>query len=267
MIEGSRNVMIGGAASSGGDSVASARNRGARGGGSSIAASANDSVSGGNAIDSNTDGSSVTGFRSTSRTSSSTDQSSSQGTSSDANIHVFKAQLQSPGGQPLGFEQVVILKAGTEEQVAGPFTTDETGSIGVVVSAPGQYDVQLVDDGSTHPPRMVPDIEVSTHLYCQFFADGVPAAGELVTITGNGSTFAVALGQLGELEVAADPGAYELMLRGQTFKAHTMTVAALQRLAGAHYQFTTSSELDETALEQARADRYSPAEREEANDE
>ncbi|HET7501044.1 MAG TPA: hypothetical protein VFK02_08580, partial [Kofleriaceae bacterium] len=179
----------------------------------------------------------------------------------DDHVFVVNAELASPGGVPLAFEQVVLLRHGTGEQIAGPFTTDENGRFATVVPENAAYDIQLLDDGTEHHQVGPPDAAVAAHLHCQFLDGGVPAAGELVTITGPGVSQSVTLGSDGELDLAVAPGAYELTVRKQTFKAHSLNTADIHKAGGGHYRFAIEPEHDPDACERARANRYSPAER------
>jgi hypothetical protein len=195
---------------------------------------------------------------------SETDESSSESDQpAKDNEHVFvvKSQLQSPGGVPLGFEQVVLVKSGTNEVVGGPVTTEADGSFGIVVPEDGSYDIKLLDDETTASPERTPDALVASHLHLQFFDGAAPAAGEMVQVTGGGQTIAVALGPTGELDMAVDAGAYEIKAGGQTFKAHSLNPADLQDGGGGGYHFALTSEVDPEQLGAARADRYSPHQR------
>ncbi|HSR97024.1 MAG TPA: hypothetical protein VLM79_08250 [Kofleriaceae bacterium] len=172
----------------------------------------------------------------------------------------MSVELKAPGGAALAFEQVVLVKGGTTEIVVGPIMTDANGRFAVAVPEPIAYDIQILDDGADHYEAPPPEDVNAAHLLCQFFANGAPAAGELVTICGDDLQTAAILGQHGELELAVAPGAYEITARRQTFKAHTLGIADLDQADG-HHQFVIESEIDWALHERARAHRFSPAER------
>jgi hypothetical protein len=175
-------------------------------------------------------------------------------------LFIVSAELKAPGGVALAFEQVVLLKGGTTEVVVGPIMTDADGRFAVAVHEPIVYDIQILDDGADHHEVPPPEDVNAAHLLCQFFANGVPAAGELVTICGDDLQTAATLGEHGELELAVAPGAYEITARRQTFKTHTLCIADLDQADG-HHQFAIENEIDWALHERARAHRFSPGER------
>ena len=175
-------------------------------------------------------------------------------------LFIVSVELMAPGGVALAFEQVVLVRGGTNEVVVGPFMTDADGRFAVAVPEPIVYDIQLLDDGADHHEVPPPEHVNAAHLLCQFFANGAPAARELVTICGDDLQTAAILGEHGELELAVAPGAYEITARRQTFKAHTLRIADLDHADG-HHQFVIESEIDWALHERARAHRFSPAKR------
>ena len=175
-------------------------------------------------------------------------------------LFIVSVELKAPGGVALAFEQVVLVKSGTTEVVVGPIMTDADGRFAVAVPEPIVYDIQILDDGTDCHEVPPPEDVNAAHLLCQFFANGAPAAGELVTICGDDLQTAATLGEHGELELAVAPGAYEITARRQTFKAHTLCIADLGQADG-HHQFVIENEIDWALHERARAHRFSPAER------
>ena len=176
-------------------------------------------------------------------------------------LFIVSVELKAPGGIALAFEQVVLVRGGTTEVVVGPIMTDADGRFAVAVPEPIVYDIQVLDDGGADHHEVPPPEDVNAaHLLCQFFANGAPAAGELVTICGDDLQTAATLGEHGELELAVAPGAYEITARRQTFRAHTLCNADLDHADG-HHQFVIESEIDWALHERARAHRFSPAER------
>jgi hypothetical protein len=276
IIEGSPNVIIGGSATVGG---ASPRNGGGAG--------SSGSGSGGSGGGGSTGGTSGSHGGAEARVSSNNPgngasivvgsgmSSSGSGTSSDGaadlakqqydeHVFVVSAEVKSPGGTALAGETVFLLKHGTDEQVAGPFTLDANGRFGALVPENADYDIQVVDDGPIHHRGQAPDAVAATLLHVQIIEAGAPAAGALVYITGPGVSHAVTLGPTGELDLPVQAGEYDIKVGKQTFKAHTLNGEALARGdSGGYYQFAIESELDQDEHERARADRFSPGEREE----
>jgi hypothetical protein len=174
----------------------------------------------------------------------------------DDKVYVINAQLAAPGGNVLAGEQVVLLKAGTTEQIAGPFTTDALGGFSAIVPENTPYDVQLIDTGHMPSDRTSDDGLVQSHLHVGFFDNGTPLGVEPVTIIGpDGSSRASTLSADGMLDLVADPGEHQISIRGQTFHAHTLTAADLED-GGSHYEFAVPSETPD--FEAARANRYMP---------
>jgi hypothetical protein len=188
--------------------------------------------------------------------------SGGKATAAPANDKLFivSVELKAPGGVALAYEEVVLVKSGTTEVVGGPIVTDAEGRFAVAVPEPIVYDIQVLDDGSDCHEVPPPEDVNAAHLLCQFFANGAPAAGELVTICGDDLQTAATLGEHGELELAVAPGAYEITARRQTFKAHTLSIADLGQGDG-HHQFVIENEIDWALHERARAHRFSPTER------
>jgi hypothetical protein len=285
MVEGSQNVDVGGPPGTGssggaGGGGGGGGSPGGGGGGSSSSSSSSasrssSSSSGGSGGPGGGGGSSGGGqgaqsAKSSSSSSSSSSRSSAAGNSpassaqdpkkkeDDPNVYVVAADLKTPGGQPLGFEQVVLVKKGSDQPIAGPETTDDKGHIAFVVDEPGDYEIRVVADDKTHPKDHIDEKDVTFELHCQFLDDGVPVSGETVQITGPGTNLAVALDGTGPIALHVGAGEYELSIRKQRFKANAVRSADL---AG-HHEFQLENELDRTAdFERARANRYSPANR------
>jgi hypothetical protein len=106
-------------------------------------------------------------------------------------------------------------------------------------------------------------------LHCQFFSPShQPLVGEKVKVSGGGASFELITGDQGEIDTPADPGAYQLAVRGQTFKAHTLHVNDMSHpRAGLHYQFVvdTDEEDDWSKHEKGRMNRYSSGEDDDAD--
>lgn len=171
-------------------------------------------------------------------------------------VFVIHARLSAPGGNALGGEQVVLLKAGTTEQIAGPFTTDAQGGFAAIVPENTPYDVQILDTEHAPPARSSSDDVVQSHLHLGLFENGVPLAMERVTVVGpDGSSRDLTLSEDGMLDVVAEPGEHQITVRGETFHAHTLTAADLGD-GGSHYEFAVRPVPPD--FETARANRYTP---------
>ena len=188
-------------------------------------------------------------------------QQQEQAKKDDPDVHVIATDLKTPGGEPLGFHEVIVYKKGTKEKVAGPVMTDDKGHVSFVMDEEGEYDFEIVNEdvvSHTMPPD---DHEVAFELHAQFLEGGVPLAGETVKISDPGFNGSVALDLAGNFEMPADSGEYELTIKGQTFKAHAVRLADL----GGHAEFHLEPKAEKvTDFEKARANRYSPVTRGEA---
>jgi hypothetical protein len=170
-------------------------------------------------------------------------------------LYVINAQLTSPGGVPLANEQVVLVKAGTDERVAGPFTTDAEGGFATVVPENVAYDAQLLDTGHPGSIRANND-DIQAHLHVGIFESGMPLAGEAVTvIRPDGSSFGAALDGDGMLDLVADHGEHQISIRGETFHVHTLTGPNLAN-GGSHYELAVAP--PDHDFETAREHRYQP---------
>jgi uncharacterized Zn-binding protein involved in type VI secretion len=281
-VEGSQNVIVGGPpgmGSSGGGGGGGGGGGAGGGGGSSGGGGGGSSGGGGSggsgstSSTGSTGGSGSQGARGGAASSSSAagagpgDAASQDGKNpDDQHVYVVAADLKTPGGQPLGFEQVVLVKQATsqgtgqttEEQVAGPETTDDQGHVAFVVPEQGDYQLKVVEDEQPHPAAHIDEDHVTFELQCQFFDDGIPVAGETVEIRGPGGSQTITLGPGGQLTLDVAPGEYELAIRKQTFKANAVRAADA---AGGH-EFQLDNALDQVAdFTAARANRYSPSNR------
>jgi hypothetical protein len=170
-------------------------------------------------------------------------------------VYVINSQLTAPGGVAIANEQVVLVKAGTDEQIAGPFTTDADGGFATVVPENVPYDAQIIDTG--HPAAMrATNDDVQAHLHVGVFENGMPVAGESVTvIRPDGSSFGAMLDGDGMLDLAADHGEHQISIRGEMFHVHTLTGPNLDD-GGSHYELAVSPAAHD--FETARAERYHP---------
>ncbi len=270
MIEGSPNVMIGDSTSSGPGPSAAAQHRSANAtAGGATAGAAGSTPQGANG--GSNSGSSARGANSGPPANGATPEVEGADADAGANkqpadehVYVINTQLAAPGGVPLGGEQVVLVKAGTDERVAGPFTTDAQGGFATVVPENVPYDVQMLDTEHPGAARANDDRPVQAHLHVAFFENGMPVGGEAVTITRpDGSSFAAVTNADGVLDLVADHGEHQLSIRGDTFHAHTLTSADLDD-GGSHYEFAMSP--PDHDFETARANRYHPDSDDEGDD-
>jgi hypothetical protein len=178
---------------------------------------------------------------------------------------VVSLQLKAPGGCPLAFEKVVVVHSKTKQAVGDPVTTDGEGNVAVEVPMDAKYDVKILEDEAEHHEVSPDDHDTTAHLHCQFF-DGneQPLVGETVKISRGSTLFEVVTGDQGDIDVPTEPGDYNLEVRGQKFKAHTLYVNDFNHQhGGQHHQFVLEGEEDDWSKhEQARLDRYSPSDRE-----
>jgi hypothetical protein len=179
---------------------------------------------------------------------------------------VVSLELKAPGGNPLAFEKVVVVHRKTKRPVGDPVTTDGDGKVSVEVPKDAKYDVKIVEDEAEHHEVSSDDHDTTAHLHCQFFdANEQPLVGETVKISGKGTSFEVVTGEQGEIDVPTEPGDYNLEVKGEKFKAHTLYVKDFNHEhGGQHHQFVLEGEEDDdwSKHEKARLDRYSPSDRE-----
>jgi hypothetical protein len=163
----------------------------------------------------------------------------------------------------LGFEEVVLVKHGTDEVIAGPLTTDKDGKVSFTLPKQGEYDLKIVDDEEGISPSMPPadDKDMVTELTAKFMEGSVPLAGETVQISGEGINVASTLDEEGDLALALPPGEYEVKLRDETFKLHTLRASDFENGASAHEFELEPEPPPPTEFEKARANRYSPSSR------
>jgi|GEM_PF-4103407 len=245
MIEGSSNVMFGGETMTGGGTQPRP---------SAMGAAPNHS--GATAASGAAGGSPAAPSAATSTASASSPATPTTPPATDnEHVYVINAQLAAPGGVPLGNEQVVLVKAGTDERIAGPFTTDADGGFATLVPENLPYDVQILDTGHPGGTRSSDD-EIQAHLHVGVFENGMPVAGEAVTIVRpDGSQFAMTLDADGMLDLVADRGEHQISVRGENFVVHTLTGANLAD-GGSHYELALSP--PQYDFETARANRYHP---------
>lgn len=259
LVEGSPNVMVGESSGGGGGGSSAGSSSQGRGSASSSAGPQAAGSSGGGGGGGGASSGERAGAQNQAQAGGGAAAQQSQPPQNQADhehVLVIKAQLQTPGGQPLAHEQVVLVKSGTDQVVAGPFTTDETGSIAEIIPEKGDYDIRLVDAEDQHHAPPADDLDAAAHLHCCFLlSTGAPASGEIATITGGGSTATVALGQFGDLEVAVAPGPYEIKVRDQTFRAHSIHQVAHEEEGGG-YKFVIPVKDEVPDLENGRADRF-----------
>jgi hypothetical protein len=275
MIEGSDNVMIGGAAGSGGGGGSGGGSSSGQGGagtdggvGNQTGTNSNQSGSGGGggggaaAGGAGTAGSSAAGSQGPAAAAAAAEAEKQKKKDEDPNVHVVSANLSTPGGQPLAFELVKLVKKGKDdkdEDVAGPELTDIKGHVAFVVDEEGEYDFVVIGESLAEHAMPPNDKEVMFELHCQFLDDGVPAAGEKVQISGPGYSGTMTLDAAGSLELpVGSAGEYELTVNKQKFTAHALRTADFAGAFEFQLQNTTDKKAD---FAKARANRYSPSTR------
>jgi hypothetical protein len=272
MIEGSGNVMIGGAAGSGGGGgsgggSSSGQAGGGTGGGagSQTGTNSNQTGSGGGGgagAQAGAGGKPQTAAEKQAAEQKKAEEKAAEEKKKkieeDPNVHVVAADLKTPGGQPLAFELVQLVKKGKDgkvEVIAGPELTDVKGHIAFVVDEAGDYELDVIGD-DPHEHVMPPDDrEIAFNLVAQFFDDGVPAAGEKVEIKGPGYTGTLHLDSAGMVLLAVPTGEYELTVAKQKFVAHAVRSVDDQGPSEFHLENATDKKAD---FAKARANRHSP---------
>jgi len=149
--------------------------------------------------------------------------------------HELWVQLVSVGGTPLRNERVQVVDA-SGEPVGDPVVADDDGVVRVPVDE-GEYAVRILgpegtddaDDGSapqaTEGDALVNEPALSHVLACRFFdASGQPIANESVSARSDQDSFSLTTDQAGRIEQTASPAAYDVTIRGQTFKAGAVLV-------------------------------------------
>jgi hypothetical protein len=280
MIEGSSNVMIGGAAGSGGGGgsgggSSSAQGGGGTSGGAGSQSGINSNATGGGGGGGATGGAAggapgaggaggggAGGAQTEAQKKAAEEQKAAEEKQKkkdeDPNVHVVAADLKTPGGQPLAFELVQLVKKGADgkvEVIAGPELTDVKGHIAFVVDEAGDYELDVIGD-DPHEHVMPPDDrEIMFNLMAQFLDDGVPAAGEKVEINGPGYKGSLHLDSDGMVLLAVPTGEYELTVNKQKFVAHAVRPVDHEGASVFQLENATDKKAD---FAKARANRHSP---------
>lgn len=192
----------------------------------------------------------------------------------DEKTHVLVAEIRTIGGTLLCNHPVRVLDPDTGKVVVDDIDTDGKGVLRTRVPDDKTYRIEILDeawDDLLHP--FVSD-DTSTILACRFVDEhGEPVADSAVEVTTADRTFAIETDAEGYVRYPAEAGVYELRLRGETFRAHTLLPSDLASDADgdgepdaadpeAHYLFVvpaepgadTDSEGDESAHRLERDD-------------
>ena len=143
----------------------------------------------------------------------------------------IEVQLTAAGGTPLAAERVRIVDPDTNEQVGKPVMTDKHGVLRARVPKQKEYHFLPMPDEpkedpdpwSAHGPAATIPEEHSLLFVALTDESGQPLKGEKVNVKDeSGSAHELVTDEEGHLRLAADPGVYELEVRGKTFVAHTL---------------------------------------------
>jgi hypothetical protein len=146
---------------------------------------------------------------------------------------VIELQLHAAGGTPLAHERIRIHDPDTGEPVGAPGVTNEKGVLRARVPAEKHYHLMVVNDaGEEHelPERgdalggheRSPD-EHAVLSVKLLDAARAPLKAEKVHVKGDqGAEFDVVTDDDGCFHELAEPGVYDLAVRGSSFKAHTV---------------------------------------------
>ncbi|MGZ6124246.1 MAG: hypothetical protein ACXWLR_04755 [Myxococcales bacterium] len=141
--------------------------------------------------------------------------------------------LHAKGGTPMAHERIRIVDPDTDEPVGEAVVTDEEGVLRATVPEEKEYHLvvedepaetdelpPLADDPGGHEPSTSEHSMLSVEL---LDAERAPLKGERVQVKGeHGADFEVVTDDEGCFHELAENGVYELTVRGQSFKAHTI---------------------------------------------
>jgi len=145
-----------------------------------------------------------------------------------ADRHVISVQMNAVGGTPIAGERVRIVDPDSGEVVAEANADDE-GRVVATVPENKTYDLRVVDDDdgedAAEPQEHDPHGEAGhdTLLLIEFVdASGQPLANEAISLRGPSGEGDGRTDGEGKFEVHAEPGAYEVQIRGKRLIVHTL---------------------------------------------
>jgi hypothetical protein len=158
---------------------------------------------------------------------------------------VLSAKFETPGGQPLAFEDVMVIDQDTKQQIGPILQTDADGKVVTTVPWEGLYDIKIVEDEEWQVYGKDEDSATNAYLIVQFVTPTLePIAHETVRITGPDGTREVETDENGEVDILAELGSYELTIGDDSFVAHTVLLGERDHHAWM-YQFVVEPEDDE----------------------
>jgi hypothetical protein len=143
----------------------------------------------------------------------------------------IEVTLHAAGGTPMAHERIRIVDPDTGNPVGEPVLTDEEGVLRAKV--PEEKEYHLVVENEEAGQDELPDLDLGGHakgadehsvLSVELLdGDRQPLKGEKVQVKGeHGEGFEVTTGDDGCFHELAESGVYELTVRGNSFKAHTI---------------------------------------------
>jgi len=143
----------------------------------------------------------------------------------------LEVTLHAAGGTPMAHERIRIVDPDSGQPVGEPVVTDEEGVLRAKV--PEEKEYHLVVESEEAEQDELPALDLGGHergsdehsvLSVELLdAEGKPLQGEKVQVKGEqGAGFEVVTGDDGCFHELAEPGVYQLTVRGKSFKAHTI---------------------------------------------
>jgi hypothetical protein len=143
----------------------------------------------------------------------------------------IEVTLHAAGGTPMAHERIRIVDPDTGNPVGEPVLTDEEGVLRAKVPEEKEYHLVVVNEAAKEDE--LPELELGGHerdssehsvLSVELLdGDRQPLKGEKVQVKGTqGDGFEVVTDDDGCFHQLAEAGVYELTVRGNSFKAHTI---------------------------------------------
>lgn len=153
---------------------------------------------------------------------------------------ILAVAIEAIGGVPLAGELIAVIDPDTDEEVARA-RADHEGKFRVRVPDAKDYDLEILDgeleiaELLSPPPADQGDV---THLHCQFIdEEGEPVKNAAVSIVGPHCYLETTTDPDGEVCVIAEPGPYELWIRGECFVAYALRIRERNHAHAESYLF------------------------------
>ncbi|HZV01268.1 MAG TPA: hypothetical protein VFF73_31440 [Planctomycetota bacterium] len=143
---------------------------------------------------------------------------------------ILALEIKTIGGTPAQNELVQVIDREKNQPVGDPVRCDDDGKVFVPVPENKEYDLRIVCDDPPDRNQVTDDDTLINNLLICRFTDifGVPVANETVKISGPSGDLEAPTDEDGCLDLHLDPGLYDLRIKDETFKAHTVLVRHLQ---------------------------------------